>query len=143
MLPQVSIGICGLLSQPLRDEPELCRAPQQRNVAEIVGEARMHMGMAQDQRLDHEFDVDHAAAVVLEIEEPGRVWMSLMHLVSHGKNLLEQGATVSRHAQDFDAGIFKGPANVLMPSTKAGPGERLMLPGPGLLRLVAQESREV
>ena len=72
---ELAVGIARLLGEVRADEAELGRHAQKRDVAEVPGELRVLVRVRQDQVLHREFDVDHSAVVVLEVEEPGAVGM--------------------------------------------------------------------
>ncbi len=61
------------------------------------------------------------------------------HLLAHGLYLGAQALTLAWHTQDFSARCRKGLAELGVARDRAGPHQRLMLPGPGMLALVINE----
>ena len=70
-LDTLSIGI-GMVprGEVVFDQPEAGGDAEERDVAEVLRQLRVAMRVRKDEVLHRELDVDHAAAVVLEVEEP-------------------------------------------------------------------------
>ena len=102
----------------------------QRRVADALGEHEM---------LDDELDIHHPAAVVLEIEERSPIRMTVVHLRAHRADLRGELGAIAREPQDLVAKRFEARADRRVAGGEAGARQRLMLPGPRLLALVALE----
>src|SRR5574343_176340 len=98
------------------------------------------LGVADNQVLDDEFDVDDAARIMLE----GKVSIAIqgvcvVHLAAHGDDVFLQLGQVARQAQDFRTDILETPADRRVAGAEAGPGQGLVFPCPGVFQLVVAE----
>lgn len=91
--------------------------------------------MGQYQILHDEFDIHEAAAGVLQAGFLRR--MRFQHPFAHGQHLVTQGGDVARRGQDVKAGLLEAVADLAVTGAEARPGQRLVLPQPGLVGLVA------
>ncbi len=80
---EIAIGIAAALGKAGVEQIVPGRHPEQRDVAKVAGQAGMMVRMPQHQALHGELDVDHAAAIVLEVEEAAAVGVCRVQLFSH------------------------------------------------------------
>ena len=78
-----AVGVANLARERGVDQAEFARNAQQRNIARVACKRRMRAAVQQHEVLHRELDIDHAAAVVLEVEQTGRVRMPFRHLAAH------------------------------------------------------------
>ena len=91
----------------------------------------MERGFSEHQGLHREFGVHHAARAVLDVEPAGAHRARCAHSRAHLQHLAPEGGGVARGGQHLgphgvEAGRQRGVAGA-----KPGPGQGLMLPGPG------------
>ena len=138
--PVFAVGIAGRPGLARVDQPQFAGDTQQRDVAEVAGQFGVLVGMAEDQVLDDELDVDDAARVMLEGEAGGAVQgVRVVHFLAHGDDVFLQLRKVARQTQDLDADFLETPANRRITGTETGPGQGLVFPGPGILQLIVAE----
>ena len=117
-----------------RHEAELACKREQRDIAGVAGQRAMPLRVRQHEVLDGEFDVDHAARVVLQVEERRRVRMARMHLAAHCDDVIAQFQRVTRQTQNGLAFRFERSADSALPATnraRVAPD----VPGPRVLAL--------
>ena len=102
----------------------------------------MRRAMAELQELRGELDVDQAAGTIFQIPQPvaGELLGDAGAHVGHILGDLPRVAGLADDGADAALGPLHGSGRT---RDGAGPGQRHMLPGPGALGLVAQESPEV
>src|SRR5258706_602904 len=83
--------------------------------------------MRQNQELHRELDVDHAAAVVLDIEQAAGIGVGGEHFFPHGKNFFPQGFNFPRTTKDPVPGPLECRADLPVAGAKAGARQRLVL----------------
>ena len=137
--PVFAIGVAAPFGQVFIDQSMRSRHAQQRDVAEVAGEIGVVIGVRQHQELHRELDVDHAAGVVLEVEQARLVRVGGVHLVAHLDDRGAQRAVVARAAQDALADRVEGRADLPLARAVARARERLVLPDPRVFLLVALE----
>ena len=101
------------------------------------------MRVRQHQVLHGELDVDHAARVVLQVEQRACGFgMAGGHLAAHVGDVGRERARVARQAQDRFAFRLERRAERGVAGHEARAGERLVLPRPRVFALVFAEGRE-
>ena len=70
---EFAVGVAAALGELGRNQAEAGGHAEQRDVAQVPGQLVVSVGKGEHQVLHRELDVDHAAAVVLEVEQPGAV----------------------------------------------------------------------
>ena len=101
----------------------------------------MSVGVNQHQVLHHEFDVHHAATVVLDVEQAAGILVAVVHFLAHLQNLLAQCRRIALLAKHLLADLLKGRADPAIARTEAGACQRLMLPDPGMIALILGKRR--
>ena len=86
--------------------------------------------MGQDQKLHHEFSINHAPHTVLKVKRIGSGGVGCAHFVAHGNHLAGQGLRVSGGTQNLATHGFKRLTQALIAHTKPRPRHRLVLPNP-------------
>jgi class 3 adenylate cyclase len=119
------------------EQPQLAAAIEQRVVALVLAQPRMRRPVQQDQRLDAEFEVDHAARGVLEL--PAFRLVLRAHAVAHRDDVVEELLALARRGEDSVAHALEALAGRPIPGARASPRGRLVLPGPCALLLVVAE----
>ena len=87
--------------------------------------------MRKHEILNHEFDVDHAARVMLEVELVRTVGVRIMHALSHGQHFLLQRIAIALLPQHRNSQLLEALADLLVTGAEARARQRLMLPDPG------------
>ncbi|MNY33917.1 hypothetical protein D3C86_1682180 [compost metagenome] len=136
---QRAVGVAGTGSQFRRNQSGLSRQPQQRDVAEVAHQHRMRACVAKHQILRDEFDVDHAAAVVLQVEPVAVVRVAGVDFLAHRQDFFAQRGGIARQHQDVLADLLEARSDACVSGGMACPGQRLVFPGPGVLVLVLLE----
>ncbi len=93
-------------------QPEMRELAQQRDIAGIAQQRRMLGRAQQHEVLDREFDIDHAAPVVLEIEQCRAIRVTFEHAVAHRDDLLRKRqciATLGQHLRADRLELFADP----------------------------------
>src|SRR3954454_21661666 len=103
----------------------------------------MAVRMAEHQKLDHEFYVDNATAIMLEIKQAAGIRVDVAHLVAHGLDFICQRAQRTRPAQDFSTNVLEAGADASVTRNEACTRKRLMLPNPCLSKLVILKCADV
>ncbi len=140
--PIVAIGVRRGRGHRHGNEAELARDPQQRDVAQVARQHRVVVRVREDEVLDRELDVDHAARIVLEVEQRRRVRVAGEHPAPHVDDVGRELSALARQAQNRVALGLEGGADRGVAGDEPRAGERLMLPRPRLLALVAAEAGE-
>ncbi len=135
-----AVGVAAGFSQFGRNQSEFGGHSEQGDVAEVAGQAVVLMGVAEDQVLDDELDVDDAAGIVLEVES-GCAFrgVRVIHLLAHGDHFFLQLGQVALLAEYLAADRLEAGADRRVAGAEAGPGQRLVFPDPGLVELVVAE----
>ena len=92
--------------------------------------------------LNRELDVHHAAGVVLEIEQRRPIRMPGGHLAPHVDDVARQRGAVARKTQELFAKLLERGADRNVAGHEARARQRLVLPRPCVLPLIAPERRE-
>ena len=116
---------------------------QQRKIADVGRQPGVLVRVTQHQVLHHELDIDDAAAIVLEIEQPAVIRVRLAHLVAHRQDLAAERRKLAGPAQYFDADALESSADSRIARDEAGAGQRLMFPHPGLFELILPERSDL
>ncbi len=95
-LAQDAVQGTNLFRQGRIDQTQFSRQLQQGQIADIGSKLRILVGVSQHQVLHHEFDIHHAAAVVLDVKQLTVVWMTVVHLLSHAGNFAAQFHQIAR-----------------------------------------------
>ena len=122
-----------------RNQPHLASQAQQCDVAQVAEQLRVFTRMQQHQGLHAEFDVDHAAGVVLQVEELGSVGMAGVHFLAHGAHFFDQLRRGAWKSEDVAALGLESGADARVARAVARAGQRLVLPHPGAAALVVGE----
>ncbi len=103
----------------------------------------MAAGVGEGQVLDDELDVDDPAGVVLDVELPGAALAAQVgtHFLAHFQHL-PRNAAGSRAAQHLPANGIEPVGHGPVAGHRAGPGQGLVLPGPGIVALVFFEGAD-
>src|SRR5437667_11118615 len=83
--------------------------------------------------------VDYAARIVLDVEQAGAVRVRGSHLSAPRKNFFCQRGRLARTPQDAFPDRFKNLSHPRVSGGKTRAAERIMLPDPGVVLLVARE----
>src|SRR4030095_5649313 len=102
------------------DEAHGSRHPQQRGVAEVADQLGMFVGVGKHQVLHDELDVDHAATIVLEVEESARVRVTFEHPLAHRCHLAAQLWQVARPCEDPRALVLELDTERRLAAAEAG-----------------------
>ncbi|MNT15031.1 hypothetical protein D3C72_1500630 [compost metagenome] len=139
-LAQRAVGVGDLGGQLGVDQPQLAAQAQQGDIARVGRQLRILRRMLEHQVLHHEFNVDHAARILLQIEAAVAGRMGIEHLLAHGHHFaLERAVFRAFLAQDRVADALEMLADGGVAGAKARARERLVLPHPGRAALVALE----
>ena len=131
-----AIRIRGQMRQIGWNETERSRRLQQRDVARVRHERAVLTRVRQHQVLDDEFDIDHAALVVLEVEKGRRVRMARVHPAPHIDDVDSELRDVARQAEEGIALLVERRADGRVAGDEARARQRLVLPRPGGLALI-------
>ncbi|MDR8957294.1 hypothetical protein FEP76_05822 [Burkholderia multivorans] len=148
-LPVRAVRRADALGLVLAHQPEARDFAQQRDIARVADQFRVARRVQQHPVLDNELDVDHPAAVVLQIEQLGLVRVSGEHLRAHVDDFLREDVRVARRRQHLPADRLERRADLRVARAVARPRQRLVLPDPGgvgriaFAQLIAAERVEV
>ncbi len=137
-----AVGVGHGARQARVDQAGPGRHPEQRDVAAVLEQRRVVGRVGQHQVLDDELDVDHAAAIVLQVEELAAVGVAVVHLAAHRDDLLAQLREIAAPGEHVAADGLEALADRAIAGAEAGAGQRLVLPGPGRVALVGLEGRQ-
>ena len=141
-LAQPPVGIVRGPRAACIEQAEVRRELEEGEVPDVPREPGMRPRVPQHEELDGELDIDEAAGIVLQVEEPRAVGMAVMELPAHLGNRPAQLLEVARLAQYRNSQRLERGADLAVPRDEAGTGERLLLPHPRLARLVFAVGRE-
>ncbi|MNQ52715.1 hypothetical protein D3C85_667420 [compost metagenome] len=136
---QGAVGVGGACRQFGGDQTGFARQSQQGDVAQVFHEHGVRCRIAQHQILRHEFHVDHAATVMLQVKLLGGVGMAGVDFFAHGQHLVPQRGGVAGLHQNRFADLLEAGAHLGVARGVAGARQRLVFPGPGMLVLILLE----
>ena len=140
---QGAVSVCRRCPHPFGQQPCCFCAVQQRNIAHVVLQRWVRLGMGQHQMLHHKFGIDHAAHTVFVVKQTSRHRMGAAHFVAHLRDVHGQLRQVTRRTQHLAAHRFKGLPQGGVADTKPRPCHGLVLPDPSAvaaaLRLVSRK----
>src|SRR6266705_2484781 len=125
-----------------RNERQFRRQLQERDVTVVARELGVAVRAREHDILHHELDVDHAAAVVLQVERIAPVRVALEQLSPHGEHFLAKLGLVALHLQDRTSLGFKRRAHRGVAGAEARASQGLVLPRPCGFPLVSLECRD-
>ena len=119
---------------------------QQRDIADIAYQLGVLVRVRKHQKLHDKFDVDHAATVVLYVEQSGRIRVTVEHARAHLQHIGAEFLLIAPLHQNQGPFGLEAFADLRVARRIACPRERLMLPWPCsksiLVALVARERVE-
>src|SRR5439155_3217213 len=103
----------------------------------VGGELGTAVRVSENEHLNDEFDVDHAAAVVLQVEQIALVRVALEELLAHREHVAGQLSLIARDPKNRSPLLLEPGAQGRIARAESRPRERLVLPGPGRFALIA------
>jgi hypothetical protein len=137
--PVFAICIGCFLRERARQQPRVGGDLEQCDVAGVARELGTGVRKSQHEELYGELDVDHAARVVLEVEQRAAVDVPGRHSPAHVDDVRGEPLAIAWQAQHAYARGLEGRADARITGDEACARQRLVLPRPRLLALVALE----
>ena len=136
----VDISIGQRRGFPLGKPAQFSQNLENAHIVGPIGQFRRTMRPRQHRVLNHEFDIDHTAAALLEMEFPpglcGAGKQLFAHAITHLNNIQGQFFLVPGLSQNLPAKPVEALAQGRIAGHKAGPNQGLVFPGPGGIQLI-------